>query len=82
VSEREGRRHHRPARDLPALEAALARIEALGVEASCRSICASSSAASASGWCTVRRGALADCDVLVFGHTHRPWVYEYPGCGS
>jgi putative phosphoesterase len=29
----------------------------------------------------------ADCDVLVFGHTHRPWVREYGGvlfvnCGS
>ena len=31
--------------------------------------------------------ALADCDVLVFGHTHQPWVREYGGvlfvnCGS
>ncbi len=30
---------------------------------------------------------LADCDVLVFGHTHKPWVREYGGvlfvnCGS
>ena len=29
----------------------------------------------------------ADCDVLVFGHTHKPWVREYGGvlfvnCGS
>jgi putative phosphoesterase len=29
----------------------------------------------------------ADCDVLVFGHTHKPWVHEYGGvlfvnCGS
>jgi putative phosphoesterase len=29
----------------------------------------------------------ADCDVLVFGHTHQPWVHEYGGvlfvnCGS
>lgn len=34
-----------------------------------------------------RIAALADCDVLVFGHTHRPWVHEYGGvlfvnCGS
>jgi putative phosphoesterase len=34
-----------------------------------------------------RIAALADCDVLVFGHTHRPWVREYGGvlflnCGS
>ncbi len=31
--------------------------------------------------------ALADCDVLVFGHTHKPWIHEYGGvrfvnCGS
>ena len=29
----------------------------------------------------------ADCDVLVFGHTHQPWIHEYGGvlfvnCGS
>jgi predicted phosphodiesterase len=24
-----------------------------------------------------RIAALADCDVLVFGHTHKPWVHEY-----
>ncbi len=34
-----------------------------------------------------RIAADADCDVLVFGHTHRPWVHEYGGvrfvnCGS
>ena len=34
-----------------------------------------------------RIAALADCDVLVFGHTHKPWVKEYGGvlfvnCGS
>jgi putative phosphoesterase len=34
-----------------------------------------------------RIAALADCDVLVFGHTHNPWVHEYGGvlfvnCGS
>jgi putative phosphoesterase len=34
-----------------------------------------------------RIAALADCDVLVFGHTHRPWIHEYGGvlfvnCGS
>jgi putative phosphoesterase len=34
-----------------------------------------------------RIAAAADCDVLVFGHTHRPWVHEYGGvlfvnCGS
>jgi putative phosphoesterase len=34
-----------------------------------------------------RIAAGADCDVLVFGHTHRPWVREYGGvlfvnCGS
>jgi putative phosphoesterase len=34
-----------------------------------------------------RIAALADCDVLVFGHTHQPWVHEYGGvlfvnCGS
>jgi putative phosphoesterase len=34
-----------------------------------------------------RVAALADCDVLVFGHTHRPWMHEYSGvlfvnCGS
>jgi predicted phosphodiesterase len=34
-----------------------------------------------------RIAAGADCDVLVFGHTHQPWVEEYGGvlfvnCGS
>jgi putative phosphoesterase len=34
-----------------------------------------------------RIAALADADVLVFGHTHKPWVQEYGGvlfvnCGS
>lgn len=34
-----------------------------------------------------RLAAQADCDVLVFGHTHKPWVREYGGvlfvnCGS
>src|SRR5437763_2712279 len=34
-----------------------------------------------------RIAALADCDVLVFGHTHKPWIHEYGGvlfvnCGS
>ncbi len=34
-----------------------------------------------------RIAAQADCDVLVFGHTHQPWVHEYGGvlfvnCGS
>jgi len=34
-----------------------------------------------------RIAALADCDMLVFGHTHKPWVHEYGGvlfvnCGS
>ena len=34
-----------------------------------------------------RIAAGADCDILVFGHTHRPWVDEYGGvlfvnCGS
>jgi putative phosphoesterase len=34
-----------------------------------------------------RIAAGADCDVLVFGHTHRPWIHEYGGvlfvnCGS
>jgi putative phosphoesterase len=34
-----------------------------------------------------RIAALADCDVLVFGHTHQPWKHEYGGvlfvnCGS
>src|ERR671910_204924 len=34
-----------------------------------------------------RIAQLADCDVLVFGHTHRPWVHGYGGvlyvnCGS
>ena len=34
-----------------------------------------------------RIAAGADCDVLVFGHTHKPWVAEYGGvlfvnCGS
>ncbi len=29
----------------------------------------------------------ADCDVMVFGHTHKPWIHEYGGvlfmnCGS
>ena len=24
-----------------------------------------------------RIAALADCDVLVFGHTHKPWVHQY-----
>ena len=34
-----------------------------------------------------RIAALADCDVLVFGHTHKSWIHEYGGvlfvnCGS
>jgi putative phosphoesterase len=34
-----------------------------------------------------RIAALADCDVLVFGHTHKPWTHSYGGvlfvnCGS
>jgi putative phosphoesterase len=34
-----------------------------------------------------RIAALADCDVLVFGDTHKPWIHEYGGvlfvnCGS
>jgi diadenosine tetraphosphatase ApaH/serine/threonine PP2A family protein phosphatase len=34
-----------------------------------------------------RIAAGADCNVLVFGHTHRPWIQEYGGvvfvnCGS
>jgi putative phosphoesterase len=34
-----------------------------------------------------RIAALADCDLLIFGHTHKPWVHEYGGvlfvnCGS
>jgi putative phosphoesterase len=34
-----------------------------------------------------RIAAQADCDVLVFGHTHQPWIHEYGGvdfvnCGS
>ncbi len=34
-----------------------------------------------------RIAAGADCDVLVFGHTHQPWVHEYGGvlfvnCGA
>jgi putative phosphoesterase len=34
-----------------------------------------------------RIAALSDCDVLVFGHTHKPWVHEYCGvlivnCGA
>jgi putative phosphoesterase len=34
-----------------------------------------------------RIAALADCDVLVFGHTHKPWIHEYGGvrfvnCGA
>jgi putative phosphoesterase len=34
-----------------------------------------------------RIARIADCDVLVFGHTHKPWVREYGGvlfvnCGS
>ncbi len=34
-----------------------------------------------------RIAAGADCDVLVFGHTHKPWIQEYGGvlfvnCGS
>jgi putative phosphoesterase len=34
-----------------------------------------------------RIAALAHCDVLVFGHTHKPWVHEYGGvlfvnCGA
>ena len=34
-----------------------------------------------------RIAAGEDCDVLVFGHTHKPWIHEYGGvlfvnCGS
>jgi putative phosphoesterase len=34
-----------------------------------------------------RIAELADCDVLLFGHTHKPWIREYAGvlfvnCGS
>jgi putative phosphoesterase len=28
-----------------------------------------------------RIAAQADCDVLVFGHTHQPWFHEYGGVG-
>lgn len=26
-----------------------------------------------------RIAALADCDMLVLGHTHKPWIHEYGG---
>jgi putative phosphoesterase len=34
-----------------------------------------------------RIAALAECEVLVFGHTHQPWIHDYAGvlfvnCGS
>ncbi len=34
-----------------------------------------------------RIAALSECDILVFGHTHKPWVHEYGGvlfvnCGA
>jgi Calcineurin-like phosphoesterase superfamily domain len=34
-----------------------------------------------------RIAALADCDVLVFGHTHKPWIHDHAGirfvnCGA
>jgi putative phosphoesterase len=34
-----------------------------------------------------RLARLAECDVLVFGHTHKPWIHTYGGvlfvnCGS
>jgi predicted phosphodiesterase len=34
-----------------------------------------------------RIAAIAECDVLVFGHTHKPWIREHAGvlfvnCGS
>jgi putative phosphoesterase len=34
-----------------------------------------------------RLAGIAECDVLVFGHTHKPWIHEYGGvlfvnCGS
>jgi putative phosphoesterase len=34
-----------------------------------------------------RIAAMADCDVLAFGHTHKPWVHQYGdvlfvNCGS
>jgi diadenosine tetraphosphatase ApaH/serine/threonine PP2A family protein phosphatase len=34
-----------------------------------------------------RIAAIADCDVLAFGHTHKPWIREHAGvlfvnCGS
>ena len=34
-----------------------------------------------------RLAGLAECDVLVFGHTHKPWIHTYGGvlfvnCGS
>ena len=34
-----------------------------------------------------RLATAADCDVLVFGHTHKPWIHVYGGvlfvnCGS
>lgn len=34
-----------------------------------------------------RLGRLAECDVLVFGHTHKPWIHSYGGvlfvnCGA
>ncbi|MGH3081595.1 MAG: metallophosphoesterase family protein [Gaiellaceae bacterium] len=34
-----------------------------------------------------RIAAIAECGVLVFGHTHKPWIHEYGGvlfvnCGS
>jgi putative phosphoesterase len=34
-----------------------------------------------------RIAAMAECDILVFGHTHKPWIHEYGGvlfvnCGA
>ncbi len=59
--------------NLPALDAALAEIDHLGVEG--MEYLLEDKAART----FERIAALADCDLLVFGHTHKPWIHEYGG---
>jgi predicted phosphodiesterase len=65
--------------NLPALQAALARIDELGIE---RTYCGGEPAS-----LYERLAGAETADTLVFGHTHKPWIHDYGGvrfinCGS
>jgi predicted phosphodiesterase len=79
--------------NLPALQAALARVDELGIK---RVYCGGDLVGYGPHPIEVedkpaslyeRLAAGEEADVLVFGHTHKPWVHEYGGvlfvnCGS